>query len=311
MINRISIGNKGWEKFWRFPKVGFSFAIVDYNMHQKPNDLGYTISVAPFFHGYFFNTSKWSANYGFGFGAAFQTSFFDRIDNYENNALGSRVTAAFSTDYKINYHISHHLTAHANFSLRHYSNGAIRLPNAGINILLWGLGVSYQPNYQPRYQRPDSTWKFKKRVRVNFEFGYNRKGIIDGDFAKYGVLTFGLYASKMVSKINSLVLGVDVCHDESTFEDAVVHKVIDRSSDIRPNGLSVFASAGTELFIGRQASFTTLMGWHLYQDINVYGKFVHRHTLRWYIIDNLYIKGALKVYGFAADSFDLGLGVRI
>lgn len=89
-----------------------------------------------------FRKKRSALHYSFGTGLAYLTKPFDRLDNFKNNAIGGHWNN--SVDMKLDYEhqLGSKLKLHLGFGLAHYSNGARRLPNLGLNIPLLYLGIS-------------------------------------------------------------------------------------------------------------------------------------------------------------------------
>jgi hypothetical protein len=314
-INKIPTGRKAWEKHYNYPIVGLSLAYYDYQSTDPLGNLGKTFAITPFFEQYLIRRKIWSFSVSPGLGLGYHTEVYNSETNYKNNAISTHLTAAFIGDFKLKFHISTYISVQATYTFRHFSNGAVHLPNPGTNFMLWGAGLTWNlKGYKPPKWEKDSIITFDKKIHINIEIGANKKGIQKGDIYKYGIYSAGFYISRRVSRINSLLIGLDAYYDESVKDQYKIYNdnpsFTNKLDTTRANSFSLIANIGTEVFIGN-FSYTAAFGWHLYQSDNLNGNFVHRHTLKYYFFDHFYLKGALKVYSFAADSFDVGLGVRI
>ena len=315
-ISKIPTGRNPWEKHFNFPVVGLSFAYYDYHSTDPLGDLGKTFAITPFFEQFVIRRRLWSFSISPGLGVGYHTVVYDAETNYKNNAISTHLTASFIGDFKLKIHVSPHISIQGTYTVRHFSNGAVQLPNPGTNFMLWGVGLVWNPTgYAPPKWKRDSIRTFDKKIHLNIEFGANKKGIKQGDIYKYNIYSVGIYISRKVSKINSLLIGLDGYYDESIKDGYKIYNIvpdhITKLDTLQASNYSLVANIGTEIFIGN-FSYTPAFGWHLYQSSNkINSDFVHRHTLKYYFLDRIYIKGALKVYSFAADSFDVGLGVRI
>lgn len=81
--------------------------------------------------------------------------FWDPVDNPGNEALTSRFMANASAGLFAKYHIGKRWEVGASLMYRHYSNGRLSIPNAGLDILGGGIFArwrmnDYHPNSYPR-----------------------------------------------------------------------------------------------------------------------------------------------------------------
>jgi hypothetical protein len=315
-INKISTGKNRWEKHWHYPNVGLSLAYINYNSVVPTEDLGRSYAITPFLEQFVIRKKRWNFSIATGIGLAYHDRIYDAQTNARNVAISTRITASFLADFKLQVHLSKQFSLQGIFSFRHFSNGAVRVRNFGINMLYYGAGIIWTPFPREIIRTKDSTHLLKKRVRVNIEFGGNKKAVNVGDYFRYTILSAGIYVSKRVSKINTLLVGIDLYYDEGVRGDYWAYNQNKPGYDnldttnISKEYLKVVGLIGTEIFINK-FSYTPTFGWHLHQGRNFNGNFVHRHTLKYYLHDHFYIKTALKVFGGAADSFDIGIGVRI
>ncbi len=85
-------------------------------------------------------------------GVALFNSPYDRILNPSANAIGSRLNNFTSFQLEYPFPVSEHLDLLLGIELMHFSNGAVQLPNFGINLPSVSLGASWR----------------KKRLKVNY-----------------------------------------------------------------------------------------------------------------------------------------------
>ncbi len=164
-------GQRPWHQLQKFPR--FSIALRYHDLGEK-DIVGEAIGLRGAIDIPLFRKNKSALHYSFGTGLAYLTSPFDRIDNQENNAIGSHLNN--SVDMKLDY--EHQLGTkakiHLGIGLSHYSNGARKLPNLGLNIPHLYLGISpYRGSHEEdffKYLKVQKQAKRKWGFGVHFQY---------------------------------------------------------------------------------------------------------------------------------------------
>ncbi len=133
-----TFGKKYWEDQYDNPQYGFQFKIVDFG---EPDFIGTPIVVSGFFTAPLLKTERLTFAYDVGLGAAFNWKPFNPISNNQNLSIGARQSFYFDLGFILAYDISKRFTVETGLNLSHYSNGALKLPNYGINIVAPKLGT--------------------------------------------------------------------------------------------------------------------------------------------------------------------------
>ena len=79
------------------------------------------------------------------------TNPYDAEKNFQNTALSGRIMYAMQGEMSGTYQFTDYLQLRTGITITHFSNGALKLPNSGVNIPALKLGVSYQSR-QPQIQ---------------------------------------------------------------------------------------------------------------------------------------------------------------
>ena len=75
----------------------------------------------------------WSLHYEINLGVAFNWQHYDVYQRRRFMALGSPTNIHLAGNWYLKWKLSQHLDLHAGLSITHFSNGALRTPNNGIN----------------------------------------------------------------------------------------------------------------------------------------------------------------------------------
>lgn len=136
-------GKREWEQIHNLPSfgVGLYTAKLDHN-----EEIGQPISLFGFYKGTMWRNGAHSIKYNIDLGLAFNWKAFDKYTNPYNITIGSPVTVHLGLAVEYNYTIAERLILGAGAGATHFSNGAMRKPNKGLNLISPYLRVSYLMN---------------------------------------------------------------------------------------------------------------------------------------------------------------------
>ena len=304
--NRKTYGSEDWEQWYNYPDLGASF------IYQRSNNptLGDNLGLFAHFNFYFL---KRNVQLRIGQGVSYATNPYDRIENFRNNAYGSRLLS--STFLMLNYHkenIFKGLGFKAGISVIHYSNANVKAPNTSTNTLAFNAGLTYNlKQYEPDYIK-------REKVRITEPFKYNlvfRSGINESDVIGSGQFPFYIvsaYADKRVGRKSALQLGTDVflsnfLKDLIRFQStSFPENNVAADTDYKRVGVFI----GHELFINK-LSIETQLGYYVYYPFDFEGKVYNRFSLKRYFGDKVFGAISLKSHGAAAEAVEFGVGIRL
>ncbi len=115
-------------------------------------------------------------NLKMGIGLAYATKKYSKGSNEIHNAIGSHLNAYVQLRFGLEWKIAKSLRLVTAFTYNHYSDGAVKLPNLGINTLTGTLGIIYYPKIE-KYtwtQHKDSIAKpvYKNDIFVKASVGF-------------------------------------------------------------------------------------------------------------------------------------------
>jgi hypothetical protein len=140
-IAQTTVGRKRWQWSYAYPATGAAFF---YSTLGHTDILGKVYAVIPYVDFPLIKGEESSLLFRFGTGLGWFSKTFDRINNYKNTAIGSHMNAAIALQLAGNIALSSRLTFRPGFSFIHFSNGATRVPNYGINFVALNAGFSYE-----------------------------------------------------------------------------------------------------------------------------------------------------------------------
>jgi hypothetical protein len=183
------ISNTSFNYLYRYPTLGFGFntALKYYEEIGMPQAV----------YGYMdfpFSVRGHDRRVSFGYftqlGVGFNLKPYDPHNNPTNQYIGSKINAYLHLGINSKITISERTDLEASFGLKHYSNGATKKPNAGINLFPLNLAMKVKlgdikaiPRETPLIEEknPSTFWNFALYTGMrNYEIGdpvYFRGGL--------------------------------------------------------------------------------------------------------------------------------------
>jgi len=114
-------------------------------------------------------------------GVSYDFNPYDTIANPANILIGSEINAYVHIGYNINFHINNKFTTFGSVGYKHFSNGATTLPNKGINLIPFSLGLRYKFNDNVIHKPDTKLPEFIRHNQMNIMLAvgsknYNRDG---------------------------------------------------------------------------------------------------------------------------------------
>lgn len=189
--------DKEWAYRLKYPKTGVSLGIVDFGNIEK---LGLAYTIMPFMEFGLFRkkTQRWNLNIGIG--GSFMNTQYDAITNPFNQAIATKLNWSFKSF--IYYDVLKKPTTNWRLGLGyiHHSNGHSRLPNQGLNSLLFSISTNI--NSKPKNGQPlDLTVKpktYQTYISIRTGVGQNVLSEVFND--KKEVYTVAFYVGRVINR---------------------------------------------------------------------------------------------------------------
>ncbi|OFY64429.1 MAG: hypothetical protein A3H98_09645 [Bacteroidetes bacterium RIFCSPLOWO2_02_FULL_36_8] len=133
-------GISSWERVYNFPFTDIAVIITDF---ANKNDLGYAISIIPQLQILFYEKSFLSPSFTAGTGVSYLTKIFHPVENPLNVTFGSRFNIVLHGYLGLQLRIKKNFLMDVGYGITHFSNGNIKEPNTGLNLILWKAGLNY------------------------------------------------------------------------------------------------------------------------------------------------------------------------
>ncbi len=142
-------GQKSWHQLQNFPRLSLG---LKYHSLGDKDVVGDAIGLRAIIDIPLFRKEKSAMYFSLSSGIAYLTQPFDRINNQENNAIGSHWNSSVDIKFEYERKLNDKIKIHFGLGLSHYSNGARKLPNLGLNLPQAFIGISpYIGSYEKDY----------------------------------------------------------------------------------------------------------------------------------------------------------------
>jgi len=157
-------GKKQWHQLYGYPYWGFGIHVSDF---YNPEEMGVPVAVYAFLNAPFHRWNNLSLNYEIDFGITGNWRHFNPVNNRYNVAIGAGETVYIHLGWGLAYAFSNRWEAELGIGLAHFSNGALKLPNFGLNTFSPRVEIRYKVHGNPVLKKHKVT-PFKKFSSLNF-----------------------------------------------------------------------------------------------------------------------------------------------
>ena len=311
-LHRNTYGVHRWEVLHNYPSIGLTFYYSDFGNDSISAELGKVFALYPFINFPITPSENSRLTFKLGVGVSYLTNRFDPKENYHNYAIGSHLNAAVNLSFEYRQRIMNRLHLVTSIGLTHFSNGATRAPNMGINIPSAATGLSWYLSSPKEH--------IDKKLRPKnylFEFDGKRHFVTDYQYTlgfkdmsqQYGTHQYffvhDLAANFMfqLTERDRLGIGFEFVYDDS---DKITKP--DWNIYLKPGLLFSY-----EMMLDR-VSFMFNAGLRNNVPLNssAFGMlFYQKVAARYYFNDNLFATLAFTTYDIKADFISIGIGYHI
>ncbi len=309
---KATYGRTRWEWKYNYPFIGLSYWYSDLG---NTTALGSAHAVFPFIDFPLLNSQGFNLYFRLGVGLGYLTRPYDRYDNYENLAIGSHINGAVNLLMEGRWRIGKRFMAAAGVGWMHFSNGAIKLPNYGINMPCIHASAAYRLTrenmYLKRKQLPELyPFEFdgKKFLNLDLNLGFAIKDMqaTMGVGNRFVVATGYMNLMFPVSYKSRFGVGFDASYDGS---DQKILELKDIEPNHQINLIKTGLTAAYELEFSRMAIMLNL-GSYLSGLDKSDGYVYEKLAIRVGITEQLFGSIMLKAHYAKADFVAFGVGYR-
>ncbi|NOY51831.1 MAG: acyloxyacyl hydrolase [Chlorobi bacterium] len=327
-------GHKIWQQIYGYPRWGFGFYAV--NFFNK-DELGTPSAVYGFFDAPFIRFKRWSINYEVGFGLTYDWNPYDQVANPYQYAIGSYKTVFIDAGLNADIMLGKRFNLTAGFTFTHFSNGATRVPNYGINLMAPRIALKYIFGERPEFIKTeipeyDGEWEFVALIALaSKQLAYDTTQVEDnpGHHAEtYGIFTFSTGINRQISRKVKFGLGADIGYDGS-WNSYINYRngEISRMDAGNGNKINIGLYGAFELVV-HKLSVVVQPGWYVFRadwqvPDNAEGSpsiaarrksegSYQRLGIKYHVNNNLFFGINIRAYDFGiADYIEWNMGYRV
>jgi hypothetical protein len=309
-LQQETFGKHKWERAYGYPLIGISFW---YSGLGGSPYLGSAYALFPFINFPLVRHKAFFFGFRFGLGIGYLTKKFDRINNYKNLAIGGHFNAAISLMFEMRYRLTNRFTLAGGISLQHFSNGALKLPNNGLNTPLVNLGLAYRlvrenKNIVDRFYAPVEPFSAIIRRAIEFNIGAsigfkNMKSVYGEN---YVVTHFYENTFFRISRKSKAGFGIDISYDPSQIKTLEMHdiEVTNKFKIVRPG-----INAAYQLEMSKLGILFNL-GYYLAGMEKSNGPLYEKISFQYCFTKHFFANVMLKVHWGRADYIGWGVGYK-
>ena len=318
-LSTQTTGEHLWEQLCNYPTWGISINALDF---FNSTEIGIPIAVQGFINAPIFRYNRFALNYELGFGITFNWKSFNPISNKYNVAIGAG--EAFMSDAGINvsYELTNNIDLVGGASFSHFSNGAIKLPNFGINAIAPKVSLKYNFYERPKFYKrklpkfiPKNEWIFSAFAGIK-NIIYDSLNVSASE--KYKGAFFPIYGvsalfNKQISYNSKIGFGMTVNYNEAINAQVAVDngKIVDIDGKfINAFQVSIYPSyeiCADRISVVLQPAFYIIRK----TTKNQSPVFHQRIMIKYHITDQIFAGITLRDYSMHADFVEWTLGYRI
>lgn len=303
-----TVGNKYWNQLYNYPRIGAGFyhsGLGNKKIYGQLNAFYLYVDRE------FLNLNN-RFNFGnrISFGIGHISKIFDLYTNNYHIAIGSKFNVFLQYNLEATVRITPLIQMKTGVCLTHSSNGSIKEPNKGFNIVTSFIGFQYSLTDQRKHfsqnqlANPDSS---KNQFSTIFAYGW--KDVSRLYSYEYPIYALSLEYSRKISQSGWLGIALTGYLDRAIKKEFELQNPPDTTFKTT-DYYSVALNPSYELKMGK-LSFLFQPGIYLKYSFKEYGLITNRIGLRYYLGNNWLAGVSIKAHWIAkADFIEWNVGYR-
>lgn len=295
-------GEKDWHHDYLLPSWGIS-ALV---MPVIDDRVGSAFAAFPYYYLPLTRGQKLNLNLKLGAGLGLLTKRFDREVNNKNIAISTKANAALQLGLDLRIRLHPHVEWSNGVFITHFSNGAVRMPNLGLNFLTVSSGVSYRfgPEQESEVQKQDYYYNPRIYWSLFAGGGLKQSQVLQGNVLP--AVSLQLLGERRLSRKFSVGAGAEFNYNAALpLAYEAKDLVADNAAALR-GGLLLSGA----LHFGKMEILAQMGGYVLDPGL-IDGRFFNRFGLRHQLNKRVKLNLTLRTHYAKADHFELGVVYRL
>jgi len=296
-------GEEPWQKIYHNPRIGYGFY---HGTLGNNNVYGKSYSLYSFFEGPCWNyQNDFMLNYRLSYGVSYISKTFNLYDNYNNIAIGSNLNIHFSLMLNAALSITEKLTFVSGLNFTHFSNGKVKSPNKGLNVVSGSAGLRYL--FSPVNYKKNSKVKIppvKDKNSFSIFWAHGVKDFNRFSKSKYYISSLTVNFEHKYKQWGRYGIGTDVFYDNS-----LKNFIKDETkADNLNSKLFRLGIHGSHDFIVGNFALSLQLGYYVYSKIFYITNLYSRVGIKYNMHKNWQAKISLKSHNANAEFIEFGIG---
>ncbi|HET6990738.1 MAG TPA: acyloxyacyl hydrolase [Bacteroidia bacterium] len=294
-------GEKKWQRVYHYPEIGITFLCYDF---ANRSQLGQGYSIYPFVNFNITHGQKFNLRFKVATGLGYVTKKYDPLLNPENLVIGSHINGFVNLRLNAQFRLTDNFRIETGIGMTHFSNGAMMLPNAGMNIASFDLGIGYHFNSQNIKLTPDTSTSPCEHFHIVTYASMGINSISRTDHTEYLSAVYSVNLERFKGNKSKWNTGLEIVYSDSRLHEIRRDTSIHNYKNIE--NTQVGLKIGYAFVVGR-VSVPVEMGAFIYSRPND-GIFFHRIGIRYQFSDHFIACVTLKTQWAVAYFFEWGIG---
>ncbi len=301
-ILKTSDGDKLWEKLYHRPDLGIGY----YQGSLGNNRIyGNAYSLYGFFEAPLWNIrDKVAFKYRMSTGLSYISKTFNAADNIYNIAIGSHLNLHFNLLINMLINITEQYQITGGLSLTHFSNGKIKSPNKGLNLIHGSAGLRHNFGTSGHPEKEFIRPALNDKNHFSLIWSHGLKDHTRFRDATYYISSLSASYERQYAHVGKAGIGIDGFYNSSLVNYQ------NKSGNTKLSNLNLYR-LGLHLshdIIAGDFSLTLQLGRYLYNKAFFITEFYNRVGLKYYTKNHLILNLSLKSHNANAEFIEFGIG---
>jgi hypothetical protein len=315
-------GRKDWQQLYGYPVWGIG--LYKAFLMNDNDELGNPAAAYLFIDLPLKRWKKWTLDYEMGFGLAFNWNRHVLLENGYYYPIGSYSTVFIDGGINATFPLGKNFFLSGGVTYTHFSNGAVKLPNLGVNMVGARVELQYVFKERPEFIETEipkyvKEWEWigllaPSMRQVGFEY-INESGDTVAKTFDYGILSFSTTFNRQISYKIKVGVGGDISYNASYGADTImVNGEPEKAPFLAKDKILIGLYPSFELVIGR-LSMIAQPGFYVYQkDVEGFETptTYQRIGVKYHFWKNLVVGVNIRAFNFSkADFIEWNIGYRM